>query len=523
MAATASKSADAGWHASLSRRACLLAVCSSLALIGSSAHALDWDFTPRIGARATLTDNANRRAGNDESALILGVTPGFNLVSKGSRRVRASLQYGLTDVVRFGGRDNHDVFHRLSAVGKAEVVEDFLYVDASARISQELTSLFGSTADASTNSSNRTNVGTYRLSPYIRKRFGTFAEAELRTTASGVIFGQGGAGSSESQTVSATLASGTRFDDLSWTLGYFIRNANYKQAGDVTFERVSAQLGYALTPRFRMLGSIGWDNNDYLSRTATDGSSYSLGFGWAPSRRTSLEASAGERYFGRTYSLAGSHRTRHSRWSIRYAEDVSDITQQLLMQSSRLYFLCSSILVPANDALQPPPPDCQGPFTADQIVDLFPTMSEATLQGLELQTLAKASGVYVLKGLTASVTWDAGRLGLGLSAQDTRRLYQDFGEAHDRVQGVSGAISYRLSPHTIANTNLAYTRTSFDAALAGIAPREMDVMSLSVGVTHRFGPRLNGGLTLRHTQRDSNTVNASYDENSITATANMQF
>lgn len=524
MAVTASKSARADRRGPGPGRPLVLATSLALALAVPSARALDWDFTPSIGAMATLTDNVNQRANNAEGALILGVTPGFSLISKGSRRVQASLQYGLTDVVRFGGDDDHDIFHHLNANGKAELVEDLLYIDTAARISQELTSLVGSTSDATTNSSNRTNVGTYLISPYLRKRLGTFAQAELRTTASGAIFGESSVADSDVRAFSAQLASGTRFTDLRWALDYSIRKANNRNASDTTFERASAYVGYVLTPRFRVFGTVGQDSNDYLSSTSTSGSSYSVGFGWAPSRRTSLEASVGERYFGPTYSLAASHRTRQTQWNIRYVEDVSDITQQFLQDSSRLFYICNNTsLVSVQDALQTRPANCTGAWSAGQIIDNNPQLSQAQLLKLGLQTIATASGIYILKSLTANVTWDVGRLGFGFSAQDTKRLYQALGDTQDHIQGVVGAVSYRMTPHTTANTSLAFTRTSFDTSLAGGTARDEDVASLSVGVSHRFSPRLSGGVTARHTRRDSSAANASYDENAITATANMQF
>ena len=506
----------------------VLAASLAVAFVAGPARAIDWDLTPSIGAAATLTDNASQRANNAEGSLIIGVTPGFSLVSKGSRRVQASLQYGLTDVVRFGGADDHDIFHNLNATGKAEVVEDFLFVDAYARISQELISLQGSSADATTNSRNRTNVGTYLFSPYIRQRFGTFAEAEVRTTASGAIFGNNSAADSEVLAFSAHLASGTRFNDLRWALDYSIREASNRNARDTTLERASLYLGYVLTPHFRVFGTVGRDSNDYLSSTSTSGSSYSVGFGWAPSRRTNLEAAIGERYFGRTYSLAASHRTRQTQWQIRYAEDVSDITQQLLTATSAVYYDCGTSIQKAGPDGQPPSAGCTSrPITAGEIIATimtrYPGTTAKTLQDLGLASLASVSGIYILKSLTAGVNWDVGRLGFGVSAQDTRRLYQVLGDAEDHIRGVAGSVTYRLAPQTTASAALALTRTTFDTALAGGISREEDVTSLSVGMTHRFSPRLTGGVSARHTQRDSSVANGSYDENAITATANMQF
>ena len=494
----------------------------------SAAHALDWRFEPSVGASVTYSDNANQSATNPEDALILSVTPGFSLRSKGSRRVQATLQYGLSGVTRFGGDDDStDLNHNLNAAGKAELVEDFLFIEGNARISQELISLLGSSSDAGINDSNRATVGTYSISPYIQKRFGTFANAQARYTTSGAIFQDQAAADSSANTLTAALTSGTRFNDLSWGLNYSIRKAENRDASttaantDTTFERASATVGYALTRKFRVFGTVGQDWNDYLSTTGTDGSFYSVGFGWAPNRRTSVEASVGERYFGRTYSLSGSHRTRMSRWTVRYSEDVSDITQQFLEQSSRLFWVCNGVLVEAQDN----PGGCVGPITAGELAIAYQSLGVSLndLIAAGLLNIGSANGIYIIKSLTAGVTWDVGRLGFGLSAQDTRRLYQLFGDAEDHVQGLTGSVSYRLSPQTTANSTLSLTRTHVDGQLNVGTERDDDLVSLSLGLNHRFADKLNGALTFRHTERDSNEATADFKENSITASVNMRF
>ncbi len=119
--------------------------------------------------------------------------------------MQATLQYGLSAVERFGDNESTDLNHNLNAVGKAELVEDFLFIDGNARISQELISLLGSPADAEINNSNRATVGTYSISPYIQKRLGTFANALVRYTASGAIFENDVAAQSASNSFTAAF------------------------------------------------------------------------------------------------------------------------------------------------------------------------------------------------------------------------------------------------------------------------------------------------------------------------------
>ena len=493
------------------------------------ASAVDWRAEPSIGASTRYTDNVGQRATNPEDALILSVTPRILVRAEGSRRVQATLQYGLTGVTRFSDDNTQDIYHRLNAIGKAELIDDFLFIDGTARISQELISLLGSPAEAEVNDSNRANVGTYSISPYIRKRFGTFAEAQARYTASGSVFESNTAADSTANMITLGLMSGTRFNNVSWGLDYSIRKAQYRNASiatyntDTTFERASATAGYALTRKFRVFGTVGQDSNDYLSSTDTDGSFYNVGLGWAPTRRTSLEATVGERYFGNTYSFSGSHRTRMSRWSARYSEDVSDITQQFLKQSSRVFWLCDGKLIEA--ATPPEGGQCSGPISAGQLAESFSDFGVPTadLVAAGLLNIASANGIFIIKSLTAGVSWDVGRLEFGLSAHDTRRLYQLFNGAEDHIEGVTCAVSYRMSPRTIANTSVSLTRRSVDSALAEGPTREDDILSVSLGLNHRFAEKLNGALIFRHTQRDSSLASSEYEENRLTASVNMRF
>ncbi len=494
-----------------------------------AAHAIDWRFAPYLNASATYTDNARQSSNNPQNALILTETPGFTLRSEGSRRVQASLQYGLTGVERIGNDQNNDLYHNLNAVGKAELVKDFLFIDGNANISQRLISLLGSPADATVNNSNRTTVGIYSISPYIQQRFGTFAFAQVRYTASGAIFQNNVAPNANSNAIAASLNSGTRFTDLSWGLNYSLRKIQNRNAvnsadnTDVTFESASATAGYALTRQFRVFGTFGQDWNDYFSSTGTSGAFYSAGFGWSPTRRTSLEASAGERYFGRTFSLSGSHRTRLTRWRVGYSENVSDISQQFLEQSSRIFWVCNngSTLIEA----QSDPGGCVGPITAGDLALYYSNygVSTADLIAAGLLNIATTNGIFVIKNFNAGVSWDIGKLGFGLSAQDTKRLYQALGNAQDHIQAITGSVSYRLSETVTANSILSLTRTSLDSSLTNGVARQDDLLSLSLGLNRRFTDKLNGALTFRRTQRTSNVANADYDEDSLMASVNMRF
>ena len=529
MAATVNKLSPRDTGPSSQQRAPLAGIVSFFIAMACSlpAYAVEWRFEPSVGTSATYTDNVNQSANNPEDALILSVTPGFSLRSQGSRRVQATMNYSLTGVSRFSEDNSSDLFHNLAAVGKAELIEDFLFLDGTASISQALLSLTDSPADATTNSANRATVGVYSLSPYVQKRFGTFATGQARFSTGGVIFGDNAGSDSVSNTFTAGLSSGTRFNDLSWGLNYSLRQLdNNATGGNSTFERTSVTLGYVLTRKFRIFGTYGREQNDFLNASGADGIFYSGGFGWAPSQRTSIEASIGERYFGRTYSLSANHKMRATNIRVSYSEDVSDISQQLLQDSGRIYWVCGGRLYEETPDFRPPfgQASCTGgPYTGTQVALAFSTLgvplSDLIAAGFLDQVLA--NGIYVIKTFNAGVSWSKSRLGLGLSVYDTKRISQSVVGTEYHTQGVSGTASYQLSPHTSTNGSISLSRINTVSSIS--PPRQDDLATLSLGMTHRFDKDLTGALTYRYQQRNSDAINADFNENSLTATANMRF
>jgi uncharacterized protein (PEP-CTERM system associated) len=482
-----------------------------------AAYGIDWLFEPTVSGRAIYTDNANQSENDPQDALILSATPGFTLRSSGSRRVQATLQYGLTGVQRFGHDDGTDLLHNLNAIGKAELVEDFLFVDASAHVSQELISLTGPLTSAEINDNNRANVGTYSVSPYMLKRLGTFANAEARYTASGAMFGNDVAANSSVNEYLAALTSGTRFTDLSWALDYYHRVARNRDFADSTFERASGTLGYALTRKFRVFGTVGDEWNDYLSATQTDGSFWSGGFGWSPSRRTSLEAAMGRRYFGNTYDVSARHRTRESNWHASYVRDLSDLTQFLLTSGTLFDYLC-------------PGPDGTLQLFTDWPFSTPPAPGCIPFGGTPGLVFDLRNGVFVSTVLRAGVSWGLGKLRYSLEAYDSLRDYQAV-DSQDRTEGVTAGVTYQMAPRTSVNGRLGLTHYDVSTTTIGrifatqpsTLNRKDDIYTASLGVNRQFAPDLSGTLEYQHQRRNSNVANGDFDENRITGTVNMTF
>jgi uncharacterized protein (PEP-CTERM system associated) len=482
------------------------------------AHAVDWLFEPRVSAFTTFTDNVDQSSSNEESAFILGATPGFTLRTRGSRRMEATIDYSLTGVVRSAGNDNSDLFHNLNAAGTAELAEDFFFIDAGARVSQELISVLGSQADAVVNDSNLTTTGSFNISPYIRQRFSTFADLEARYTLYGSLFDEDVATNLLTNQFDLALDSGTRFNDLSWGLGYTYRDVSARDTNTLSdsyvYQRGDLTLGYALTRKFRLIGNLGQERLDFevLNENDFDDSIWSAGFIWNPSRRTSIEASAGQRFYGDTYSLLGRYRTRASAWTASYVEDISDISRTQLREANLYLFLC-----PGADPTDP----------AQFVFSPFPVSPAPGCLFLGVQPSlipSIAEGLYVSKTFRAGVNWGVKKVTYSIDASDVRRIYLLQDNAEDRSQNISATVNYRMNPLTSMFGNVGLSWTEDAGTLSGLGfDREDELFSFTLGLNRQFAADLTGSLTFRHFQRDSNDATAEYTENNITASATMRF
>jgi uncharacterized protein (PEP-CTERM system associated) len=489
----------------------MLTIAALLAANTSPAHALDWLFDPYVSARATYTGNIEQSSNNEEDGLVLSVTPGFTLQYEGSRRLQATMQYNLEGVTRFGGSDDSDLYHNLYASAGAELVEDFLFIDGTASISQELISLLGSPADAAINDSNRATTGSYSISPYIRHRFGTFAEAEARYRVYGALFGENVASDYLTNEFSASLTSGRRFSDLSWGFNYSFRDVVAKDGGfgdtSYTNERGGLSLGYSLTRKFRLIGSTGVERIAYenVNNKDVDSTFWNAGFNWSPTRRTQFELTRGERFFGNTWNFSASHVARIATFSANYNEDVNDISQVVLSNQPVYLYLCSNGFVATAFEI-PPSPECVliGTGTTP-----LPTL---------------ANGLFVAKTLSAGVSWGVKKINYSIQVYDTRREYLLEDNQEDRAQGVTGTVNYQLDPLTTAYGSLQLSRIEDPAALTGLTfDREDDLYTLTCGINRQFSRRLFGALSYSLQGRDSNDSDAEYIENSLTASVSLDF
>lgn len=498
-------------------------------LVYSHAGAAEWKFTPSLALIETYTDNvALAPPGHEKSEFITQINPGISLMGTGPR-LKLKANYVMQNLVYAEESSRNTMNHTLSANANAELVDNLFFLDGRAAISQQNISLLGPLAADNTNvTGNRTEVQTYSISPYLRHSFSNYASTEIRYTHDEVSTGGSGLLDSQADRIQLGLNNGSAFKTLGWGLNYSSGKTHYGNTANANIptidtEVLSGSLRYSVTPRFRLTATGGYEKNNYISiGSKPEGSFWSAGFSWAPSARTSIDASAGRRFFGDTYSLAASHRTRLTAWSLAYSEDIT---------STRSQFLIPVTIDTASFLNQLWAATIPDPVIRQQTVDAF-------IQSNALPT-AQAESVnyftnrlFLQKRLQASVAVLGAKNTLILSlfkvsrdaqteqTQDSALFGSSILPLSDRTKQVGGNAfwSLRIDPRTSANINAGYVRNSYPS----LGRTDNDKI-IRLSLSRQFRPKLNGSIALRRLQRDSSQDGGDYRENALIASLFMRF
>ncbi|RJG01883.1 TIGR03016 family PEP-CTERM system-associated outer membrane protein [Noviherbaspirillum sedimenti] len=397
-------------------------------------------------------------------------------------------------------------------------------MNGKASLSQQTISPFDIQPASTANpSSNRTDIRTYSLSPYLRHRFGSAAVAEMRYTHDAVASSAGGLLDSSNDSIRLSLDSGAAFRTVGWGWRYSRQDTDYDNANSLRMEETAASLRYLLTPRFALTSSVGYEKSNYLSLGAKpQGSFWQAGVSWAPTSRTNLEASAGHRYFGKSYSLLARHRARNTVWVVSYGDQISTTQSQFQVPAS----LDTSAFL--NQMLQAGIPD---DALRQQAVDKI-IQDNGLPASLNTSVNSLTNRVFLEKRWQASVAINGARNTLLLSLFDTNRSAQTARAADTALLGAANLAqeddTHQAGIDALWNWHPT-SRTSLSAGLGYVRAESLATSLLTNTRTYRlalnrqFAPKLKGTLEYRHLQQEYNQPGRDVRENALTASLLLTF
>ena len=515
-------------HRKLKRFLWLLA--APLALFSFPALAAKWDIVPSLSLEETYSDNVSMApSALKQSDWITQFSPGISIAATGIG-LRFKAIYDPQVIYYAQGQRGSEVFQRGNAAGTVELGKQLLFVDFGAKIDQYDASLQAPLTTSNANiTGNRATVRTYYASPFLRRTIGADVRAEARLTGSVVDSDHPSSLSNSSSSLSDSVAdridlslkSGPSYKLMVWDLDFYREAINYRSGQvDTVTEVMTANARRLITSTVGLLVHAGYDYYDTgNSASVLKGTSWSAGFEWSPSPTTRFAATAGQQFYGDTYSLDFYHRTRLTTWSAVYSQYVTTTRSEFFVPPTA----STAGYLDALFSSQFPDPAARQKAVQEFIArtGLPPSLGTATN--------FFTSELFVVKKWQASAgilgVWNVLIVNLfketreALDANLARVDAGDFAVSNTITQtGASFQWNWRMTTQNAFNLGGKYNRNEFPGT-----SRIDNLKYVGMGLTRQFQQRLSGSLNYRRQQNDSSESAASYTENAVFATLQMRF
>jgi uncharacterized protein (PEP-CTERM system associated) len=500
-----------------------LPVAGAVAVLCSGAHAQEAagrsiTFEPSVTLLQTFTDNIDLVESGGRSESITEIRPGFRVVSR-SGRVQGSIDYSLGALIHARDSNRNSLQNALGAAVTAELIERHVFVDASATVSQQTISAFGTqTGNTGFVNDNRTEVATFSLAPSFRGRLGDWADFKAQgswssTNAASTDLGDG---SALDASVSLSGAQG-RFG---WGLNSVVQRSEYAAGDQNTSDATFANLSFAPLTELQLSLRAGFEGEELTTGQRYTSEFWGWGVSWQPGERTALSLQSDQRYFGRSHNFSFQHRMARSIWTYTdsrglqdggFGGDILNGNPSRPVSNFDLYFAQFASIEP-------------DPVKREVLVRAF-------LQATGIDPNAAAGGGFLTTGPTVqrSQNLSVGLVGvrntITLSGfrNETERVNSSNAAGGDltnvgrvRQAGFSLGASHRLTPVDSLTLSASRLRTLDEVTQPG---SELDAINLFW--SGQVGYRTNASAGIRHTAFDSAT--APYKESSVFGSISMRF
>ncbi|SIS47583.1 TIGR03016 family PEP-CTERM system-associated outer membrane protein [Neptunomonas antarctica] len=455
--------------------------CLFLGLFGAeNVLSADWQISKSITLAEVFTDNVDLEHDNKNSEWITTVTPNISVQANGAR---ANLSLTGSLEANTGGGGSNSINPRLGASADAEVIEDFVFIDTSANITQNTVDAFSPSGVDSLNSTeNTTNTYNYNISPYFTQRFKGAAEVTGRYTYNYQLNSSADVDDSSSQAVMLGVNSGSDFTQFTWGSTVNYKDSNSDTTGSELLS-AGANFGYKLNRSWQLQSSLGyeWNEIDTNIRDSSNGTQWSLAAVWTPTTRTSLSIGYGDRFFGSTPTLDFSHRSRKSVFTASYSRELTDSATLLSQQDA----------FSTTDAFGEP----IDPITGDPL-----PVSNSTINVTD--------GVFVDERFDLAYTLTGKRSTFRVGGSHSTQRFED-GRSDEILQEYNVGLTRQLSRTLDANLGVTVSQQSRESS------EDTTTINYDLGVTRKVGVDGKFNLSYRLIDSSSDDITNDYQENRL--------
>ena len=501
------------------RTLCLGAGGLIAATFGATASAEAWVIIPRITMTESYTYNASLLpAAAAQADWVTEASPGVHIEHSGPK-ANIYLDYGLHRFFYTNQTQLNSTQNVLNSHAKIEAIDNWLFLDAQANVSQQNRSAFGTSSalDAFGVSSNRVETSTYQVAPYIRGQMSDIATYQLRFNGTQTRTNDLAFPDTKTSEWVGQIKSASSSAKLHWSIdgnSLTIRNG---VVGKLEDSRIRGSLIYAIDSQLRISFIGGREITDYATPTKTTTATYGLGLEWSPTPRTRIAAVQEKRFFGDGYVLFFGHRTPLTAWRLSSSKDVTVLPNQLAAtQRGSIYDLISDLLTSSI-----PDPLARGSAVERRLQDSGIPANAALGSGFLtarpfLNRNHEAS--LALLGATNTVTLSFSQREQQVLGPVTRGADSFSLSNNIRQRSFNFNWSHKLS----ALSSLALIATSLRSEALDIANLESRQYSVNIFMSTQIGPKTVASFGARHVKFESST-NAGYQENALLGSLAVRF
>ena len=484
----------------------------------------------RISSSLIYSDNILLAPpGEEDEDLVFEIRPGFT-IQRESNRLTARLDYDMRNF-HYSDEGRTDTHHQLNGTASLELLEERFFIDTAAFFREELADGADNLgADILSNPDDFDEVYGFRISPFFREELGQFADLEARYSYDNVQR-ESDVSDSETHTVEIDLSDGRQFSILDWSVSYRTQITDRKSTDrEATFassddgqskeETFLAQVEYPIDTAWALAGRVGYENSDVTFQTnEEDGSFWSLGFLWTPSRffdasafygprdnevdfrfspttRTSLKLNRLDREvglnIGTVWSGSLNHRTRYSSWAASYSEGT-----------------ISGAVLDFEEAFVP----------FGGIEDVPPIITNLVNERLTTNDIfTSTSSDFDRQRLEAQVSYNRARTFASLGGFHERRNFRTDNIPTETGFGVLAAVARVLNPRSVALVSIDWQNSEIKDN-----NDDNDLLILRAALAHTFTRDVSAFFFYRYADREANDSTRDFQENRIGASMRLNF
>ena len=485
--------------------------------------AAHWQLRPNLQLEEVYTDNVTLAPpGQAESDFVTGINPGFSLTGEGGR-VKAKVNYQLQNYLYANDSGRDSSYQQLAANGNVELLKHIFFVDARSSINQQIIDPQGTVGLDNINPGNSASVFTYGVSPYLKLNMHSYADVELRYDIDQLEYQDANVPNAQTQRYSLNMNSGPRFARLNWNVNYQQQDMLQNSAFDTHTKSAAASLRYSIVRSWNFLAYGGYEDNQVpatSTNSPVNGSYWSAGLEWLPSRHITASATTGENdrtadlvlrptertslhvgyrdrhvglITGPTWTADLSHFTRRTSWRASYTEERTNL--QALQIVGQQFFVLQ---------------DQQGNIVIDPATG-FPVVLAANVFGL-------VNDEYISKRSQATVTLNTGKSDVTLGVFRERREYTLNPQPVD-VVGTQASWDWRFAPRTHTTLSGNWQRTSYE----NTSINNNKLWYGSLALVRSISREIDASLEFRNLESNSSRGAGDYQENRMTLRVNMRF